>query len=268
MKVPTKIKAKNCLYFFLPLLCLVCFLSLFTLTTSAEQSNTTRHIYDMADLLGDSEEASLESEARQLSTKLNADIVVITTLDWNAHTSDMMRACGYGTMTDCVALVVFYDGAGSYEYEVGAYGGVYVDGEVVYLNEQELDSISDKFYDEIKRGDIAEGASLYFRAVQSSAKWTKGNLRGWLRSAAFGGVFGLVAAIVFFVVIRSRYLRKLKSSIYPLEKFSTLDLTKQEDLFLGSHVTRVVISSNTGHRGGSHGSRGGSRGGFRGGGRR
>lgn len=61
---------------------------------------------------------------------------------------------------------------------------------------------------------------------------------------AWSGVFAFVAAAVACIIVVVRYKRKLRSPIYPINKYANLSLNACQDNFLGSTVTRVKISSS------------------------
>ena len=57
-------------------------------------------------------------------------------------------------------------------------------------------------------------------------------------------VIGLVAAGITCFVVYKKYKTKLKSPIYPIDDYTTLDLTDHSDSFIGRTVTRVRVSSS------------------------
>ena len=54
----------------------------------------------------------------------------------------------------------------------------------------------------------------------------------------------VVAALVACIIVIVKYKKKLKSPIYPVERYANLALNVCQDNFLGSTVTRVKISSS------------------------
>ena len=62
---------------------------------------------------------------------------------------------------------------------------------------------------------------------------------------AWSALFAFIAAAVACVIVVVKYKRKLKSPIYPVEKYANLALNVCQDQFLGSTVTRVKISSSS-----------------------
>lgn len=64
----------------------------------------------------------------------------------------------------------------------------------------------------------------------------------------WSAVLAFVAAIVACVIVIVRYKRKLKSPIYPIEKYADLSLNVSRDDFIGSTVTCVRVSSSKNKR--------------------
>ena len=78
---------------------------------------------------------------------------------------------------------------------------------------------------------------------------------------------GFVVSVISVICVYSRYKTKQHGAVYPLEKYTALDLTQQDDRFVNKTVTVAVIQNNTNstsHRGGGFG--GGHSGGGRSGG--
>ena len=58
-------------------------------------------------------------------------------------------------------------------------------------------------------------------------------------------VIAPIASIIIFVVtVIIIYKRKLRGAIYPLDKFTTLELTHQSDIYTHSHTTRYKYKSS------------------------
>lgn len=47
-----------------------------------------------------------------------------------------------------------------------------------------------------------------------------------------------IGVIIFIVAVVASYKKKLRGAIYPLDKFTTLDLTSHSDTYSHSHTTR------------------------------
>ena len=60
---------------------------------------------------------------------------------------------------------------------------------------------------------------------------------------AWSALFAFIAAVIACIIVIVKYKRKLKSPIYPVEKYANLSLNACQDAFIGSIVTRVKVSS-------------------------
>ena len=58
-------------------------------------------------------------------------------------------------------------------------------------------------------------------------------------------VLAVAAAVAVIVGVTVTYKRGLFGHIYPLEHYTSLNLTYREDRFLNRHVTRVKVSSDS-----------------------
>jgi hypothetical protein len=58
-------------------------------------------------------------------------------------------------------------------------------------------------------------------------------------------ILAVLAAVGVCVGVIIKYKRGLDSPIYPIDRYTKLDLTHREDRFLNRHVTRVKISSDS-----------------------
>ena len=65
----------------------------------------------------------------------------------------------------------------------------------------------------------------------------------------FALICAAVATVSFVILIVRRYKNKLKSPIYPIDKYACLTLARTEDRFIDRTVTRVRISSGSGRKG-------------------
>ena len=130
------------------------------------------------------------------------------------------------------------------------------------VNKKEVNRLLDSgaVYDNIKSGKIYEGADAF---LSKAARAYSGTLWGNAGVTVAVGVtvFTVTGLIITFSII-AHYKKKSHSAIYPLERYTKLNLTHKNDIFLGSNVTRVRINTQygTGGRGGVGGSGfGGSR---------
>ena len=66
----------------------------------------------------------------------------------------------------------------------------------------------------------------------------------WGQVVLIGVLVGLVAAIISIVGVVLSYKRKNRSPIYPLDKFTDLDLREKEDRYLYTRTTTRTINQN------------------------
>ena len=91
--------------------------------------------------------------------------------------------------------------------------------------------------------------------------------RRLLDALPMSAFIGLVVSVISVICVYGRYKIKQHGAVYPLEKYTALDLTQQDDRFVNKTVTVAVIqnsTNSTSHRGGGFG--GGHSGGGRSGG--
>ena len=62
-------------------------------------------------------------------------------------------------------------------------------------------------------------------------------------------IIAAIATAAVVIVIFRRYKNKLKSPIYPIDKYACLNLARTEDRFIDRTVTRIRISSRSGRGG-------------------
>ncbi len=209
------------------------------------------YVYDPDDLLSEADKRALES---QLSA-LNADSAVYYHLVVSTSRSDAFRFTSGDSVVFLVELDMYTN---TYYYELFTYG--YADSAI---SNAEADRILDDstVYDNIKSGNIRAGASRAMALIDTA---TGGKLRAenWLvKTILISLVLALIIAGVVCGIIIYKYKKKLKSPIYPLDRYARLTLIGADsgDRFINKTLTRVRINTNSG--GSSRGGRsGGSRG--------
>ncbi len=60
----------------------------------------------------------------------------------------------------------------------------------------------------------------------------------------WSSIIAVVATIIACTIIVTRYKKKLKAPIYPVDKYASLSLSVARDDFLGSTITKVRVSSS------------------------
>ncbi len=226
-------------------------LSCFSITSLASDN----YLHDYLGELSEDEAGRISSVLREINKGEQSELHVVI----SSRASDAAQQ--YTSNHNVMILFIEYDYSfNEYYYELFTYGVPTTnisDGEVNLI----LDNPS--VYNNIKRGKIYEGLSAALPLID---KANEGRLRsdGYVgRVVLVSAIIGAcVAGIVVAVIVR-KYKKKLKSPIYPIDKYAKMELDTAfcYDRFLYKNVTRIRVnnSSSGGHsRGGS--SRGGSRG--------
>ncbi len=215
--------------------------------TSATGSS---YVYDPHGLLSQADRAALDSQLADL----NSNSAVYYHLVVSKSRSDAFKF----TSGDSVVFLVEYDEYSDiYYYELFTYG---------YANSAISDSEANRIlddrtvYDNIKSGNIRTGAS---RALALTDTAVHGRLRAsnWLvKTILVSLVLALVIAGIVCGIIIYKYKKKLKSPVYPLDRYARLNLIAADssDRFLHKTLTRVRINNGSGTSRGGRG--GGSRG--------
>ena len=160
---------------------------------------------------------------------------------------------------DTVVFLVEYD-----EYEQTYYYELFTYGEAdLAISDREANRILDDptVYDNIKSGNIRAGVSRAFELIDIAVY---GRLRAdnWiLKNILISLAIAVIIAGVVCGIIIYKYKKKLKSPIYPLDRYAKLYLIPENsrDVFLHKTLTRVRINTSSGSGSGGR-SRGGSRG--------
>ena len=251
------------------ILSFICLLSLVTALFVPSVFATTpcypeKVVFDSADLMDAGEEQSLQTVLHQAWESADCGFYFAT-----YELSDVLNAggreylgelflsqLGFSENTDLVILTVYRNGL-SYYYDFFTFG----DAED-RISQKEVDYLLDldAVYDNIKGGRLAEGAGALFELAPQAYEGRVGVSYLIIGTVALG--IALVIGLVSCVCVYASYKKKNKSVDYPLDRFAKLELTAQNDVFVGSFVTkRVIQSGNGGGRSGGGGGGGGHRGG-------
>lgn len=225
---------------------------LLSLPASATQSR----VIDKGNLLTAQEVAGIEASLAGLTEKTGASAFLVTTRGY--ETLDSMRSeLGVGSGDNVILLVVTLDG-GTYYYDLYTSGAA-----DSAIRSGEVDDILDDYdvYYNLKDGNLVAGVAAFADVTAKAylTDTTRGTRIFW------SVLLGLVAGAVPVIIVSAKYRRRVKSPIYPLSRYASLNLTASNDLFIGSHVTKTRIqsssSSSGGHSSSGHGGGGGHRGG-------
>ena len=232
------------------LLCLCLFLLLQGMPISAAATREYGVVLDEAALLSEAEEAQLQSRLQQFSEKTGAIFLIYTVNAYDYDDDDVVEKMGYDTSQDLILFGICRH-EGFYYYNYQTYGRA-----DYRISDVELDEILDA--PSVYAIKLGKHASALESAVSLSQNAYGTILFHRLIRLIFAFLIALIAALIYFLIIRHLYRRKLRGNAYPFDHYTKLQLTYQQDDFLGKAVTRTRISSDS--RGGGGGGGGSHRG--------
>ncbi len=238
---------------FASILCLTLLL-LLPLTVSAAHY----HVVDDADLLTESEEASLAAKLDALSDKYEQTIMVITTNDLNGETMESYSDnCFSGQHPDHkkvnsgILLLIYYVDNNNREYLISTYG----DAHTVF-SDRDLTSLEHAIIDYLKEGDYDQAFNAFADKCEYIIKYDKRLPPIWIIISL---TVGIVIAWITINSMKSKHksvkMQRTANSYMQRESFR---LDRSRNVFLFSHVTRVVKPRNNSSSSGRRGSSGGS----------
>ena len=220
-------------------------------------------VYDRGDLFTDAEESELTNVLYRAWSQVDGCGFFVATHRMTGrydpeYTGDDFLDDRDRRSSDTLVLLVITLDRGTYYYNMYTYGKA-----TNRIRDPEVDYILDHadVYENLKAGRLAEGAGAFFSlASQAYEDRIAGASYVAIGIVSFG--IALIIGMIACVSVKAAYSMKQKSVDYPLNRFAKLELTGQNDVFMGSFVTQRIIESSSGGRGG--GGRGGG-GGHRGG---
>lgn len=217
----------------------------------ANTASGDRRVFDFAELFYDEEEQDLESLIDKAQKKTDLDIVIVT-VNSTHGLSDMAYAddfydyngFGYGKNYDGVLLLINMGERTTWISTCGA--------AIDYLNDSDIDSITDDITSELKNDNNYEGAKNFIKGVESNVRFT---------FRVFGLVFtplSIFVSIIIAFLVGFFYNKKIKkdykftgvSSTFDYKSQGHLNLTNQSDILVDTRVTTTRIQSSSGGGGG------------------
>lgn len=240
-------------------LMLALLLSLLTLPLSAHSAC----VIDSGNLLTEQEVQELEQSCKCVDYDIDFYVLTRQNLSSYLSNSQVRNACGISRDENAIVLLIrTHQGTFYYDmYTFGEADGIFSDSDV----DDVLDAPD--VYSNLKSGHLGEGALAFNSRCQNvlnSHYQQKVALhaKAPLIAVATGVGVGLLAGGITALCIVLSYRKKRHGESYPLDRYARLQLTQHQDIFVGSHVTRVrVQSASSGSRGGGFGGGGGHRGG-------
>lgn len=242
-------------------------LILLLLTTSVSAASGYPKIVDDADLITDSAESVLASQAEQIADTYGVDVVIVTvySLDGESaqdYADDYFDYNGYGIGGDYSGILLLI----SMEYREWA---ISTCGNCIrYFSDWELDQLFDSMSYDLSNGRYEDAFSTYLDELDASlASQTSGNSgepTSIVQKVLISLLIGAIVAGVALGIMRSKMntaKRQRNAGNYLVD--GSFHMHRQLDIFLYSRTTRTRKEQSSGgssHRsssGRSHGGRSG-----------
>ena len=216
----------------------------------------TSRVWNGDEMLTAEEEAALESALADAGVKSGIEhyAIIYTASHSTISEREMASRLGIDIRNDSAVILAVWTIGGDYYYELFTYGEAYG-----LISDSDANGILDsRDVKVIKRGQLADGLRGY--AAISSSTVAGNRITRLVAVIVVAAILAALAGTGAVLGVYYLYKRKLKSPIYPLSKYARLNLMHSNDVFLGSNVTRVRVSSSSRSGRGGGGGNGGSRG--------
>ena len=204
-----------------------------------------KQVLDEADLLTDSEEASLNDRLYAISEAYQAEVIVATISSLNGESVDEFveelydgMNFGYGSERDGVLLLVCMDPR---EYRILSNGFA-----AEAITPEYIESIGDWIVSYLSDGDYA---SAFGEFANECEYYLNGYINGFpfsvfgtlILALGIGLLVGLITVVVWWVQLKSVYQQD-RAKIYV--KPGSMQLTRKNDIFLYRNVSRIKKETN------------------------
>ena len=238
-------------------------------------------VVDLAELYTDSEEAQMAEIITRIRAKYQIDMVVLTTYDVpEAYGDDSVTVRyadewyeqnGYGIGDDLAGALLITDMTNRFNYISTC--GVMID----YMSDSRIEEVLDAWDEQV---EYSQGRAMIAELNAVEGILAKGIEEGHFRyddvtgerlpglynkltggEAAVAGIAGLAAGGAVAGAINRRYKLKYSTYRYNSEENAGLQLTEDNAVLIGQHVTHTkIVSENKTGSGGLGGFSGGGRG--------
>lgn len=222
-------------------------------------------VYDGADIFNEDEKHGLNAEIEKYFGKTTCRVYILTfpkneeyRYGYNVDRMVEETLKKYSSFDSNMIVLAIRDNEYR-NYDMYVYGKA--ERRITYT---EIDAILDapNVFSSIKNGDDYNGALEFIYLAHKSYS------PNWSAIIIIAAVCGLVVSATVAICVICFYKKKLRATIYPLDRYARLDLKCSDERFMGSFVTkRIIRSSSGGHGGGYHGGGHGGGGGHHRGGR-
>lgn len=205
---------------------------------AAAPTSDGRIIVDNADLFTDTQEAGLESLAKELGAKQDCDIIVYTTADLAGYSAqsyaDYCHIKNYNE--NSVLLLISVSGAeGNRDFHISTHGDC-----IKKLNDGEIDDIKEKILPSLKSGDYYEAAKQF---ITLSEEYMSPHLKWYMLPLAI--VIGFAIAMLIMSAIRKKLKTvEMQHGAKNYVRSGSMNITASRDTYLYSTVTRTAKPKN------------------------
>lgn len=248
---------------------------IYQIRCNIDHLEASKDVVDYANILTSKEISKLAKRAAKLEDEYDIDVAIVTTYatqgkDMTNFTDDYYDYNDYGVGYDKSGLVLVLN-MDTREWYISTCG-VAIDA----YSDETLDYIGEEILPDLKNGDYYEAFDLYLDKCDNvMACYQEGNIfdpdnqgAKWPINLLIAIIAGaIISAIVSFSRLSKLKTRKVVHDANNYIKVNGFNLTRSNDLFLYSNVTKTRRQQSNGgghhsstHRsssGGSHGGRGG-----------
>lgn len=211
--------------------------------------DSSEKIYDYADLFDDNEEEDLFDRVNDFIDKYNIDMVIVT-INVNNKSSSMAYAddfydyndFGIGNKNDGILFLIDMDKRKIW---------ISTTGNAIKIYKSYIDPILDDCYGYVRAGEYYDCALAFIKS--SGKSYNKHERSGWVAGFMVAGILSISIPTIFCLYKKSKHkaVKLAKDANTYLDR-STFQITRSNDRFSHSHVSKVAKSSSSGGSGGSH----------------
>ncbi len=249
---------KNIKKFSFTIILALCLCLPLSLSASAEPSRP--RVVDGAALLTNSESIELTEKLDRISLEYHLDVAVVTTYSLNGKSAvtyamDFYEEAGYGQGDGFsgIMLLVAMEFSDYYILTSGDAMDIFSEGD--------LDSLEDAFLDSLSAGEYLEAFDAFAGECEYIIKYDGRLTPIWILISLIVGA--VVAGLIIWNMLSKHKNVKAQKTANSYMRNDTFRLDRSRDIYLYSHVTRVLKpqnNSSSGSRsssGRSYGGRGG-----------
>ncbi len=241
----------------LHMICLLLAVLIFSAYPVSAAGNTVSRLTDLADLLSDNEKTQLLDELDEISLRQQADIVVVTVKSLEGKTpmeyaDDFYDQNGYG-FGDEKDGILFLISMEERDWHISTRGAG-----ITAVTDAGLEYMSDQFLDDLKEGEYAEAFTVFARLCDdflTQAQTGTPYDTDFLPKEPFSVLRALLISLgagFLLSFLAAEYMKSRLKTVHSQAgaenyvKAGSMKLTKEKDLFLYKHISRVERPKDTG----------------------